>query len=96
MVCDVGDVAIIPFPFADLTSTKKRPVLALTAPDHNGDFVCMAITSQGYHAGAVVLGQDGMESGNLPKASWIRTDKVFTLSATMVIKTVGLAKHIGR
>ncbi|OQW99874.1 MAG: hypothetical protein BWK73_49655 [Thiothrix lacustris] len=89
MACKAGEIAVIPFPFADLSSTKKRPVLVLTAPDSNGDFVCLAVTSQGYHDGAVLLEQGGMLSGSLPKTSWVRTDKVFTLSATMIIKTVG-------
>ena len=92
MVCKAGDIAVIPFPFADLSSTKKRPVLVLTVPDKNGEFVCLAVTSQGYHHDAVIVEQESMLSGSLPKTSWIRTDKVFTLSATLIIKTVGQVK----
>ncbi len=31
-----GDLLLVPFPFSDLSATKRRPVLALTAPDEYG------------------------------------------------------------
>jgi hypothetical protein len=36
MTCKVYDLVLIPFPYADLSSSKKRPVLVLTAPDSEG------------------------------------------------------------
>ncbi|BCB25806.1 hypothetical protein SKTS_06920 [Sulfurimicrobium lacus] len=86
---EAGRVVLIPFPFSDPKSQKKRPVLMLTAPDGFGDFIALAITSKGYHANAVTLVQDDMEEGVLPKPSWIRTDKVFTLSHDFIVSMVG-------
>ncbi len=80
----VGSIALIPFPFSDLSRSKLRPVLILTPPDQQGDFVALAITSQGYHPGAVLLEAAGLQSGSLPSQSWIRTDKVFTLNRSLV------------
>jgi predicted component of type VI protein secretion system len=37
----------------------------------------------------VTLAQDDMADGLLPKTSWIRTDKVFTLSRDFIASTVG-------
>jgi mRNA interferase MazF len=34
-----GDLLLVPFPFSDLSATKRRPVLALTALDEYGDFM---------------------------------------------------------
>jgi mRNA interferase MazF len=28
-----GDLLLVPFPFTDMSASKRRPVLALTAPD---------------------------------------------------------------
>ena len=34
-----GDFIAIPFPYSDITTTKRRPVLVVTAPDFHGDFM---------------------------------------------------------
>ena len=40
-----GDLLLVPFPFSDLSATKRRPVLALTEPDRYGDFIAIPVTS---------------------------------------------------
>lgn len=45
MTCKPGDIAAIPFPYSDLTTRKKRPVLVITKPDRYGDFVGLAVTT---------------------------------------------------
>jgi mRNA interferase MazF len=79
----------IPFPYADLSSSKKRPVLALTAPDRHGDFIALAVTSVEQFESAVQLTQDALALGSLPRTSWIRLDKVFTLSTGNIVRTFG-------
>ena len=86
---DLGSIAVIPFPYSDLTATKRRPVLLLTAPDSYGDFIAMAVTSQPGHADNMAILQSMMESGTLPKASFIRTDKVVSLNQSLIVKEVG-------
>lgn len=84
-----GEVVIIPFPFSDLAAAKRRPVLVLTPPDSRGDFTCLAITSQEPRQFAVPLTQDDMQEGTLPKRSWVRTAKVYTLSIELVVSRFG-------
>ena len=46
MTCRPGDLVFIPFPYSDLSSSKKRPVLVLATPDKRGDFIVLAGASE--------------------------------------------------
>lgn len=44
-----GDVVLVPFPFTDLTSSKKRPAIVVSSDRYNRvrlDLILIAITSQ--------------------------------------------------
>jgi mRNA interferase MazF len=84
-----GDVVLVPYPFTDLSASKRRPVLALTAPDSYGDFIGLPITSRPRPEHGIALVQADMTQGTLPAASWIRTDRIVTLSSNLVVKAVG-------
>lgn len=90
MTLEPGSIALVPFPFTDLTASKKRPVLLLTAADARGDFIAMALTSKAQEQHAIALPAGPLpEGGALPVVSWIRTDQVITLRSTIVTKTLG-------
>lgn len=89
---EAGALVLLPFPFSDATTTKCRPVLVLTTPDEYGDFIGMAVSSRSHHINTVPLQNDSLLEGHLPKASWIRVDRVVTLNAGLVIKAFGKIK----
>lgn len=84
-----GEVVLIPFPYTDLAAVKRRPVLVLRAPDSGGDFPAAAITSQADHADALLLEQADFSQGTLPKTSYIRTSKLYTLNQGVVVRHFG-------
>ncbi|MDD2769694.1 MAG: type II toxin-antitoxin system PemK/MazF family toxin [Methylococcus sp.] len=88
-MCKPGWIMLVPYPFSDSAQQKKHPVLALTEPDGFGDFVELAVTSKGHHAGSIALNLRAMRSGILPKQSGVRTDKVFTLNRSLIVKRIG-------
>jgi mRNA interferase MazF len=92
MMCKPGDLVGIPFPYSNLTTRKRRPVLVMTSPDRHGDFMGLAVTSVETEESAVALVQEDMIAGSLPRNSWIRYDKIFTLSTEIVAKTYGVIK----
>ncbi len=92
MTCSAYDLVLIPFPYADLSSSKKRPVLVLTSPDHHGDFIALAVTTVPQVEPAISLTSLDIVVGTLPKPSWIRVDKVFTLSDQNIVKHIGKIK----
>jgi mRNA interferase MazF len=84
-----GDILLVPFPFTDLSASKRRPVLALTAPDAYGDFIAMPVTSRPQAEHGLPIEAADLIGGSLPAASWIRTNRVITLNAGLVVKTIG-------
>jgi mRNA interferase MazF len=86
---DRGDLLLVPFPFSDLSTSKRRPVLALTGPDEHGDFIALPVTSRPQREHGLPLTSADIVRGALPLASWLRTDRIVTLNAGLVVKTFG-------
>jgi len=90
------DIALIPIPFTDLSSIKKRPVLILSSDSYNekrSDVIIAAITSniKDDPYGIFIKNEDLFE-GELIKPSVVRADKIYTLSKTIIIKKFGALK----
>jgi mRNA interferase MazF len=87
----VGDVFIIPFPYSDLSKSKRRPALVLAGVGL-GDFLLCQVTSKQYDdAHALSLKESDFLSGGLQRVSFIRVGKLFTANEAII---VGLAGHI--
>ena len=84
-----GDIVLVPFPFTDLSSTKKRPALVVS-PDkfneHAQDVVLVAITSQPSDSHVVSLDEHDYVDGKLPRTSFVKVSKLFTTHPTLVLK----------
>ncbi len=86
-----GELILVPYPFTDLSSKKRRPVMVIRPPDPQGDFIAMPVTSQGYHHNSLsITGQ--LDKGSLPKPSWVRTDRIVTLNHSLVIKNLATCR----
>ena len=90
---DQRDVVLIPMPYTDLSSTKRRPAVVLSSTGHNQvspDILVAAITSNlAISMSGVIINTLDMESGSLPLQSLVRPDKIYTLSRVIVIKRYG-------
>ena len=49
------EIVMLPFPFTDLSSIKKRPVLVMTQADNRGDMLVAQITSKSSYLDAVPI-----------------------------------------
>lgn len=86
-----GDIILVPFPFTDLSSSKRRPALVVSPNDFNGrlqDLVVIAITSQLTDDSAVTVEPDDCIDGMLPKTSVVKLAKLFTIHSTLVLKRI--------
>jgi len=86
------DIVLIPIPFSDLKARKKRPVVVVSNDFYNNkteDIVVVAITSNiQTKEYSILITQDDMEQGALPRDSMIRVDKIHNLSQSIVMYQV--------
>lgn len=87
-----GNVVVVPFPFSDLSRSKRRP--ALVVQHFAGeDLLLSQITSQTVRDKyAVSLRENDFEEGVLKKPSNIRPNKLFTCSKNLILYKVGKLK----
>lgn len=87
-----GDVVLVPFPFSDQTTTKKRPAVVISSVNHNNissDIVIMAITSQiskSYGDDECLI--EGWGKAGLLKPSSIKP-AISTIEQSLVLKRLG-------
>lgn len=98
MMLNQGDIVLIPIPFTDLESQKKRPVIIISNTYYNKssqDIIAIAITSniRGLDYEVIIENKDMIE-GNLKRISCIRTDKIYTLSKELIIKKFGKINNV--
>jgi mRNA interferase MazF len=97
IVFEQGEIVFVPFPFTNLASSKKRPVLVLSKTNYNkkySDFVCCGITSNIDNSSHSVLIQSkDLLTGNLPKPSRIKVNTIFTLEKSLVIQSFGKVRE---
>ncbi len=70
-----GDVVVIPFPFSDLSGSKKRPAFVLANLPGNDIILCQITTRSRKDRSIVELSQNDFENGSLPVSSYIRAIK---------------------
>ena len=84
------EMVLIPIPFSDLRSKKKRPVIVISNDSYNQkteDIVVVAVTSNiEKKEWTILITKNDMEEGNLPTDSMIRVDKIYSLSQLIVVK----------
>ena len=75
------DIVLVHFPFTDLTQTKLRPALIISADQINksGNFVCVQITSRPISDESYFRLEKEMLEGSLLLTSGIRLHKIFCL-----------------
>lgn len=96
MTFDAFDVVVVPFPFTDRSTTKRRPALVLSdAKAFNkqvGQSVLAMITSARNSDWPLDVEIADLDSAGLPSSSVVRM-KLFTLDDQLVIRKAGaLAK----
>lgn len=85
----IGEIVIVPFPFSDLSGTKRRPAAVIAEAEH-GDVILCQITSRPWSSStAIRIDETDIVGDGLQRVSYARPDKLFTASASLVMGSVG-------
>jgi mRNA interferase MazF len=91
-----GDIVLIPIPFTDLSSQKRRPVIVISNDSYNHttpDMVVVAMTSNPTPTTySFTITSADLIRGSLNRPGTVRVDKLYTLEQTLVTKTSGWIK----
>ena len=85
-------IILVPFPFSDLSGSKKRPALVISNAQFNKkseDIVCCLITSNPHVKNALPISNKDIESGFLEFDSYIKPYRLFTISKIIIYKILG-------
>ncbi len=93
---EFADIILVPFPFTDQSTTKKRPAVVISSKAYNierPDLIIMAVTSQIKPVSIIgeVIIQDWQDAGLL-KPSAIKP-VITTIEKPLVIKAMGRLKE---
>ena len=92
-----GDIVLVPFPFTDLSSAKKRPGVVVSPDPFNRlsqDVILVAITSHfTTDEDVTVIADADFLEGRLPQRSAIKLAKIFTIHSSLVLRRIGALKR---
>jgi len=84
-----GDVVVLPFPFSDLSNSKKRPAFVITNLQGDDLILCQITSQQHNDSDSISLISQDFINGNLNKPSYIRPNRIFTADERIISKKVG-------
>jgi len=85
-----GEVVVVPFPYSDLSDSKRRPACVIAeAGPHDDVILCMITTRSIVDDSAVAISQQDFVQGGLPFDSNVRPNRLFTANETIVLRVVG-------
>ena len=87
-----GDIVVVPFPFSDLSSSKRRPAIIL-ADLAGDDLILSQITSRNVSDSmSIAIEPNEVINSTLNVASNIRPNKLFTADESIVLYRIGTLK----
>lgn len=88
-----GDVVILPFPYIDLSSVKKRPALVIAVLKGNNIILAQITTNQKDDEDLVNLNKNDFASGFLKCDSFIIPSTIFTTDSFRIEYKIGRLKQ---
>ena len=87
-----GEVVVLPFPYTDLSSTKKRPALVIATLRGENIILAQITTEERKDEDLIQLRKKDFESGFLKHDSFIMPSIIFTAESSTVNYKAGKVK----
>jgi mRNA interferase MazF len=88
-----GDIVVVPFPFSDLTESKRRPTLVIADLDGDDVILCQITSRTTKDKYSIILEGSDFSEGSLRQASNIRPNRLFTADTHIILYRVGKLKQ---
>ena len=82
-----GSIVVLPFPFSDLSASKRRPALVLADLQGDDIILCQITSKNTKDIYAITLDNYDLVSGSLSVSSNIRPNRLFTADKKIVAYT---------
>jgi mRNA interferase MazF len=84
-----GDIIVIPFPFSDLSNSKKRPAFVVQNLDGDDIILCQITSKNIKDRNAILLLESDFTTGSLNQISNVRPNRLFTADKEIIIRKIG-------
>ena len=84
-----GDIVIMPFPFSDLSASKKRPALVIASLVGDDVILCQITSRPIRDRYALAIEEKDFATGGLNRASNARPNRLFTADSSLILYRAG-------
>jgi mRNA interferase MazF len=98
VICDLGDIVVVPFPFVDVAAEKRRPSVVLSRQAFNrsnAHSICAMVTTAGQTKWLSDIAIIDLAAGGLPRPCVVRF-KLFTLPNEIILRRAGTLAEADR
>ena len=88
-----GDVVVLPFPFSDLSKSKKRPALVVAGLQGDDIILCQITSEARIDDYSITLSNSDFKNGSLNLTSMVRPNRLFTADKSIIIYKIGSIKE---
>ena len=84
-----GDIVVIPFPFSDLSQSKRRPALIIATLEGDDAILCQITSKTIKDIYAIPIDDSDFDAGNLKQPGNIRPNRLFTADSQIILYRAG-------
>jgi len=84
-----GDVVVIPFPFSDLSESKRRPACVITALEGDDLILCQITSRNLVDKYSIIIQDSDFLIGSLKLISNARPNRLFTADKALILYRIG-------